>query len=106
MKNLSDIVASKKTAQNRLLTLVAPFCTGMHRDNCWKSVSQLFNSVRAMGGEISIESAKYFDAFGVNDMGKKWVLTVTCNGFTFPAVLTASFSDKPNGEVYDLVLTV
>jgi hypothetical protein len=106
MKNLSDIVASKKTAQSRLLTLVSPFCTGMHRDNSWKAVSQLFNSVRAMGGEVSIEKTEYFSSFGVNDMGKKWFLSVTSNGFSFPCILTASFSDKPNGEIYDLVLTV
>jgi hypothetical protein len=106
MKNLSDLVASKKTAQNRLLTLVSPFCSGFHRDNCWKPVNQLFNSIVAMGGSVSIESTKYFDCFGVENMGKRWNLTVSANGFTFPAVLTASFSDKPNGELYDLVLTV
>jgi hypothetical protein len=39
-------------------------------------------------------------------MGKRWVLSVTANGFTFPAILTASFADKANGDLYDLTVTV
>lgn len=106
MKNLSDIVASKKTAQNRLLTLVSPFCTGMHRDNCWKPVSQMFASITALGGSVEVEKTHYYSHNGIENMGKKWYLTITANGFSFPCILTASFSDKPNGDVYDLVLTV
>ena len=104
--NLATPVASKKTAQSALLRIVIPMTTGFFRDAYWAGPNQVFNAIRALGGEVSIESTNYFNANGVENMGKRWVLMVTANGFTFPAQLIASFADKPNGDVYDLVVTV
>lgn len=106
MKNLIDTVSSKRTAQNRFLSLVSPMMKGFFRDNYWTAPSQLFRSVSAMGGSAEILRTEYFAAGGISNMGKRWFLSITANGFTFPAVLTASFSDAPNGEVYDLTITV
>jgi hypothetical protein len=99
--NLSTPVSSKQTAQNVVSRIAAPFCRGMHRDNSWQAVSQLFRSIRALGGEVETQSANYFGECA----GKRWLLEIEANGFRFPATLTASFSDAPNGEIYDLVLT-
>lgn len=106
MKNLIDTVSSKRTAQNRFLSLVSPMTKGFFRDNYWAAPSQLFRSVNAMGGTVEIMRAEYYSVGGISNMGKKWFLSITANGFTFPAVLTASFSDAPNGEIYDLTVTV
>lgn len=99
--NLSTPVSTKQTAQNVVSRIAAPFCRGMHRDNSWKAVSQLFRSITALGGNVETQSANYFG----DCAGKRWVLEIEANGFRFPATLTASFSDAPNGEIYDLVLT-
>lgn len=105
-KNLSDLVASKKTAQSRVYSIIGTSLNGFFRDSSWESVNQLFRSLRAVGGEVEVEKAEYFAVNGVSAMGKRWNLNVTANGFTFPAILTASFADKPNGDVYDLTFTV
>jgi hypothetical protein len=105
-KNLSDVVSCKKTAQNRFLSLLSPVTYGFFRDNSWQGPGQVFRAIRAMGGEVDIESTNYFDVNGVSAMGKKWILSITANGFVFPAVLTASFADKQNGDVYDLTITI
>lgn len=99
--NLSNPVSSKQTAQNVVSRTVAPFCRGMHKDNSWQAVSQLFRSITALGGLVETNKTEYFG----NTAGKRWVLEIEANGFRFPATLTASFSDAPNGEIYDLVLT-
>jgi hypothetical protein len=99
--NFSTPVSSKKIAQNTVSRIVAPFCTGMHRDNSWAAVHQLFRSITALGGVVEIMKTEYFD----NAAGKRWYLDLEANGFKFPAVLTASFSDCKNGDVYDLTLT-
>ncbi len=104
--NLSSPVSSKKTAQNTLYRFVLPLLSGFFHDEHWKGPSQLFNSIRALGGDVSIESTQYFNANGVDNMGKRWYLMISANGFMFPAILTASFADKPMGETYDLTLTV
>lgn len=107
MKNdLSSPVASKKTAQNTMYRLLSPMLTGFFRDNCWKAPNQIFNAITALGGSVEVQSANYFAVNGVECMGKRWNLSITANGFTFPACLTASFADKPNGDLYDLTLTV
>lgn len=105
-KNLSDLVSSKKTAQNRFLSLLSPVTYGFFRDNHWDGPNQVFRAVRALGGEVEIESTNYFEVNGVSAMGKKWILSISANGFVFPAVLTASFADKQNGDLYDLTVTV
>jgi hypothetical protein len=102
MKSLVDPVASKKTAQNRVCALAGAFTKGFFKDNCWQAPTQLFRSISAMGGEVEIQRTEYYSVGEIANMGKRWYLSVTANGFTFPAVLTASFSDAPNGEVYDL----
>lgn len=101
VKNLSQIVSSKQTAQNVLARFASPITTGIHRDNSWKVVNQFFRAVRDCGGQIEIISSAYFGEMA----GKRWVLSITNNGFTYSGILTASFSDKPNGDLYDLVLT-
>jgi hypothetical protein len=104
--DLSAPVASKKTAQNALYRLLTPMLTGFFRDNCWRAPGQIFNAINATGGTVEVQSTAYFAANGVECMGKRWILSVTANGFTFPAILTASFADKPNGDLYDLTFTV
>ena len=106
MKNLIQPVASKKTAQNRFLSLLSPVTYGFFRDNCWDGPNQVFRAIRALGGEVEINGTNYFEVNGVSAMGKRWILSVTANGFTFPAILTASFADKANGDLYDLTITV
>lgn len=107
MKNLSDPVASKKTAQNRFLSLVSPITRGFFRDESWKAVTQLFAAVRAVGGEMEIVSTEYFSSpDSTPDAGKRWYVQVKASGFTFSALITAAFADKPNGEVYDLTVVL
>lgn len=104
--NFSIPVSSRKTAHAALYRLVGPILNGFFRDNNWVAPNQLFRAIHDMGGQVSINKTEYFSVGGVADMGKRWMLTVTTNGFTYPAILTASFADKPNGDVYDLTLTV
>lgn len=108
IKNLSTPVSSKQAARAVFLRLVSPITYGFFRDESWKGPDQLFRSIRAMGGEMEINgSAYYHDADG-RPAGKRWQLSITSNGFTFPALLTADFGASKVGEtdVYDLVLTV
>jgi hypothetical protein len=105
MKNLSDILSSKQTAKNRFTSLVSPITIGFFRDEFWHGPNQVFRAIVALGGQVEINESKYFAVNGVENMGKRWILSVTANGYSFPAILTASFSDKPNGEVYDLTVT-
>ena len=99
--NLSTPVTSKQTAKNAVSRFVAPLCTGVHKDNSWAAVHQLFRSITALGGVVEIMRTEYFN----NAAGKRWYLDLEANGFKFSGILTASFSDAPNGEIYDLVLT-
>ena len=99
------MVSSPQTAKNIVSRLLSPMTRGFFRDNYWAAPSQIFRAIAALGGVVEIESTKYFSVNGVENMGKRWILSVTACGFTFPAVLTASFSDKANGDVYDLTLT-
>lgn len=107
MKNLSDPVSSKQTAKNRLLSICEPMTRGFFRDNSWRAVSQLFKAISALGGSVQVESTSYYDRDG-SLAGKRWHLSVSACGFSFPAVLTADFGANVPGEteVYDLTLTV
>jgi hypothetical protein len=104
--NLSTPVSSKTSAHNVLYRLIGPMLNGFFKDNYWKGPNQLFNAIRAMGGNVEIEKTEYFAVNNVDMMGKRWNLTIEANGFKYFAILTASFADKPNGERYDLTLTV
>ena len=99
--SLSTPVSTKQTAKNAVSRLAAPFCRGMHRDNSWVAVSQLFRSITALGGLVETNKTEYYG----NAAGKRWYLEIEANSFRFPATLTASFSDQPNGDIYDLTLT-
>jgi len=100
--NLSAKASTKKSAQNILFRLISPMLRGFFRDNCWKAPSQLFNAINALGGVVEVNKTEYFGEMA----GKRWFLEIEANGFKFPATLTATFADMPNGEVYDLTLTV
>ncbi len=110
IKNLSIPVSSAQVARNTFSRLLAPVTYGFFKDNYWNGPGQVFRAIRALGGEVEIESSNYFDipnTNGIGPDGKRWILQVTCNGFTFPAVLTASFGASKPGEsdIYDLTLT-
>lgn len=102
MKNLSDKVASKRTAKNRFLSLVNPATKGVFRDNNWSVLNQIIRSVRALGGEAEI----MFSAYQGDMSRKEWFVEITANGFSFTSVFTATFLDRPNGDVYDFNVTV
>jgi hypothetical protein len=105
MKNLSDIVSSKQTAKNRFISLLSPVTKGFFKDEFWHGPNQVFRAIVALGGQVEINETKYFAVNGVENMGKRWILNISACGYSFPAILTASFADKPNGEVYDLTVT-
>lgn len=110
INSLATPVSSVQVARSVFARLLSPVTYGFFRDNYWNGPGQVFRAIRAMGGEVEIEASCYFDnpqTNGIGPDGKRWSLRVTACGFTFPAVLTASFGANKPGEtdIYDLTLT-
>jgi len=97
-------MATKITCKRRIQKVLSENSTGIFSDNSWEKVHSIWAAVRAIGADLVIESAEYGHNVDGVPIQKKWLYTVTLEGYTFTGVLTAhgAGSIKDPLDKYDI----
>lgn len=79
----------KKTAKNRINTILSQSTKGLFSDDSWIPVNNTWKALREAGFEVDVQSTRYGQDDKGNPKEKVWLITVSGHGFSFPGILTA-----------------